>query len=99
MEQVAVVLPPDQLVGPPESDQIRRNRPQSRRDQDWDHLAIEVRPSRLAVEKEARLRGGRALVNIVDSEPSDGDVLRRKRIPGQAGKPLIGRAKEIHEWP
>ena len=93
---VRVVLTLHRLVRAAEADEIGRDRAESCGGEDRDHLAIQVRPRRLAVEAEDRRCRRRSLVDVVDAETADLRVVRLEGISREIGEPRIGRAKIFH---
>src|SRR5262249_20513593 len=97
---VGVVLAANRLVGTPEADQVRCHDPVSGRHQDGDHLAVEVRPGRLAVQAEDGVRARRSLVDVVDPEPVDVEVVRAERVAWKTHEAIVGGAEALeHRGP
>src|SRR5262249_30867229 len=67
----------------------------SRREEDRDHLPVEIGPGRLAVQAEDGVSAGRSLVEVVDPEAVDVEVVRGERVAGKAREPTVGGAKAL----
>ena len=97
---IRVVAALARLVGAAEADEIRRDDAVSRRGEERNHLAIQIRPRRLAVQAEHRIgarwalrrRSGRAGAAVTGG---DLDVVRGERVAGQVGEALIGGAEDL----
>ena len=97
MLDVAVVRVPvalGRLVGAAEAGVVGHDHAVPAVDQRPDHLPVEVRPGRLAVEADDRV--ARALVEVVQPQPVDLGVVRLEVEPGQALEALVGCAEDVH---
>ncbi len=93
---VRVPVALDGLVAAAEAEVVRRDAARDGRDL-RDHLAVEVRPRRLAVEQEDRR--ALALVDVVHPHPVLLDVVRRELVAGQRVEALVRRAVDIPRRP
>ena len=89
------------LVGAAEADQVRGHDLQPGAGQDRDHLAVEVRPGRLAVHEQHHRGGGVSLAQVVHPEGAavaigDLRVVGLEVEAGQAGEACIGGAEGQH---
>ena len=89
------------LVRAPEPDQVGRHDLQPGRREDWDHLAVEVRPRRLAVHEQDDGRRGVALSQVVHPQGAplgvgDLGIVRGEAISGQVGEAVVGSAQRLH---
>ena len=78
------------LVGPAEAVEVRRDHARAGGGERRDHPAVEIRPGRLTVQAEERVRrGARTFVDVVHPQAGQRvDVMRRER---KAGKPVEAR--------
>ena len=93
VEVVGVVLDPRRLVRAAEAEVVGRDGASDTRDR-RDHLAIQERPGRLAVQEQHRI--ARALVDVVHPQPVLLDVVRLEGVAGEPVEPLVGRAVDLH---
>ena len=93
VEVVGVVLDPGRLVRAPEPEVVGRDGASGTRD-GRDHLAIQERPGRLAVQEQHRI--ARALVDVVHPQPVLLDVVRLEVVAREPDELLIGRAVDLH---
>jgi hypothetical protein len=84
------------LVRAPEADVVGRDDPRGPRKQ-RDHLPVEERPGRLAVEAENRLAG--PLFDVVHPQPVMLQPVRLEVVADQAREALVGRAVDAHRGP
>jgi hypothetical protein len=99
---VAVVSLLGGLVAPAEPDEVRRQHAMSARDEAGDHLPVEIRPGRLAVQQQDRARAARALVDVVHAQGpalavGEQGVVRGERVAGQVGEAALGRSQCAHQ--
>src|SRR5207253_6101847 len=59
-----------------------------------DHLAVQERPARLAVEAEDRLAA--SLVQVMHAGAADRQVVRREGVPGEVAEALVRRPEDRH---
>jgi hypothetical protein len=98
---IAIVAALAQLVGLAEADQVGREHAQPRGRNRQDHVPVQVRPGRLAVQHQHRRRVARAFVNVVQAQLErallrDLVVVRRERVVGQVRETRVGGAQDFH---
>ena len=93
MEVVRVVLDPRRLVRASEPEVVGCDDARDRRERP-DHLPVEERPGRLAVEEEHRIAA--ALLHVVHAQAVLLEIRRLERVPGKPGEALVGRAVRLH---
>jgi hypothetical protein len=95
VEVVGVVLLAQRLVGAPEAEVVRGDRPRARHEL-GKHLPVEVGPRRLAVQEQH----GRAvaLVQEVHPEALLLDVVGREGVSRQGVEALVGRAVGVQGY-
>jgi hypothetical protein len=85
------------LVGTAEADEVRSHGTKAPADQAGDHVTVQVRPGRLAVEEEHRVGARCPLVDVVDPDPA-----RQAGVPGlegeagELGEAVFGGAHQLH---
>ena len=96
-----VVLQCERLVRPPEPDHVRRHAPDAGVGEDRDHVPIEERPRRLAMQQERDGSVGGTGVDVRHPQRAAVavrhlGVRRRPREVRQVGEALVGRAVGLH---
>ena len=94
VEVEGIVVHLGQLVRAPEADEVRGHDAVVG-GQQWDHLAIEIRPRRLAVQAQHRLP--RPFIHVMNTHSIDLDVVRFEGEAGQVGEAFVGRAIDRHQ--
>src|SRR5262245_7883044 len=84
------------LVGAPEAREVRTDDPVPGLHQRGEHLAVEERPGRLAVEADDRFAVLRALVHIVQPQTVDLDVVGLEVVARKALEALVWGAEDVH---
>src|SRR5256885_1266781 len=98
MALVGVIFTRNRLIGTAKANQVGGDHAMAFGSENRRHLAVEIAPGRLSVQKQDRIGIRWAFVDIVNAQAINLCILRSEVVARQIGKTIIRSAKKLHGW-